>query len=218
MPLAVIFLFSCTGNADYDASDSGASPVAYVNGETITENELNYFKGRLRADVAGEYVSLYTCDYSDSFWTTPFGGKTPEDTLNERALDECVKVKLQLVLCREYGIYEDIAYEALYDKAAAYNAAHSDGQNAAGVKSIGLSSFYTYYLNNGVLELKNKMAADKLKPTDDEIARQLEEMSGEVKSALSGKALRNAAVELAVNEKYNEYIASLRKTAEVVMP
>ena len=213
-----ILLVSCADNSSNKTSDSaGTSPVAYVNDETVTENELNYFKDRLRANVMNQYIGEYSCAYSDDFWATTFDGKTPQETLDKQAFEECVKAKLQLVLCRDYGIYDDISYGTFYDEAVAYNEAHSGKQSAAGVESISLTSFYTYYLNNGVLELKNRMAEDKLKPTDDEIARQLDTMSDTVKRALSGDELKNAAAELAVEKKYDDYIASLQKRARIVL-
>lgn len=210
-----ILLFSC---AEYDAdiiNGGGSSPVAYVNGETITKNELEYFKNRLRADVMNSYISEFSCEYSEGFWTMDFNGTTPGQELFELSLEECVKAKIQLVLCREHGIYSDISYEALYKKAVVYNDENSQKANAVGIKSIGLSQFYSYYLNNGVLLLKNRLAGDELKPTDDEIERQLEGLSGNLKSGRSEDELYNAAKKLAVDRKYDDYITSLCKAAQV---
>lgn len=210
-----ILLFSCIEDDEDGINGVGSSPAAYVNGETVTKNELEHFKNRLRAEVMNSFLSEYSCEYSEGFWTTDFDGTMPEQELFERSIEECVMAKLQLVLCREHGIYNDISYEALYKKAVDYNDENSQKANAVGIKSIGLSQFYTYYLNNGVLELKNLLAEGELKPTEEEIERQLEVISGKVKSGRSEDELYNAAKKLAFDKKYDDYITSLRKAAKV---
>jgi hypothetical protein len=212
---SLLFLCSCTNKSSSNQTEDGDKQVATVNGEIITENEMKYFSLKLRSSVINEFISEYGLEFSDSFWDTEVNGKTPQETLDERALDECVKAKIQLVLCREQGIYDDISYEGLYKKAIEYNESHSGKSNAAGVKTISLEQFYSYYLDNGVMELKNKLRDTTLAPSDEEISNAEAELKQNAKESLSDDELLNAAKSSAVDKKYDEYISGLCKRAKL---
>ena len=130
--LISVFLFllcSC-------AEDEAVTTVAVVNGETVTQEEFDYFKARLRANVINYYISEFNAKVDEDFWQADFNGITPEKALENRAISECVKAKIQLVLCRENGIYDDISFAGLRQRAENFNS-----QNKSG--TIGLKGAYT---------------------------------------------------------------------------
>lgn len=182
---------------------------ATVNGETVTKDEIDYFSKRMKAEVLSEYVQKYDVSDFSSFWETEYDGKTPTQTLEEKAFDEAVRSKIVLVLMREKGIYDNISFAGLRQKAENFNNTNKSADKPlVGIKSIDLEQFYTYYIANGEMELKNILGEGSLKPTDEEFEQRRkscdEDMSDEmVKSVIVG-------------EKYNEYIAKLVKNAEII--
>ena len=115
------------------AEDEAVTTVAVVNGETVTQEEFDYFKARKRADVINYYISEFNAKVDEDFWQTDFNGITPEKDLEDRAISECVKAKIQLVLCRENGIYDDISFVGLRQRAESFNS--QDKSGAIGLKT-----------------------------------------------------------------------------------
>jgi len=207
--LPVFALPGCSG---------GAKPLpaaGSVNGETIAPAEIDYFKTRLRADVIQYFAQEYSANVTDAgFWQTPYGGVTPEKELSNRAFDACVRAKIQLVLMREKGIYEDISYQGLYDRAVAFNNRGASGEGAPGLQTIRLANFYTYYIDTGVMELKNVLAADEIKPSPAGIAARADALATENPGA--GRAeLENLAKAALVDEAYQKYIDRLVESARI---
>lgn len=202
--ICVCLLCSCGENAP-----ETVKIYATVNGEEITQEEIDYFSKRMKADVLSDYVQKYdVSDFAD-FWDKEFEGKTPNQELEERAFDEAVRSKIVLVLMRENGIYENITFAGLKQKAENFNNTNKNSNEPLiGIKTIDLEQFYTYYISNGEMELKNILGEGDLKPTDDEFSQRRsvtdEDMSDEmVKSVIVG-------------EKYDAYIAELIEKAEIV--
>lgn len=206
-------LFSCAKQEDVTKQ-----AVLTVNGEVITQAEIDYFKGKLRAEVLNDYLEKYSVQYNENFWQTTFDGKTPEQALEEKAREESIMAKIQLILMREEGIYDDITYEGLYKKAEAFNNENADKQGVVGIKTIKMSQFYSYYLQNGIMELKNIYAEGKLKPTQEEIDKKILDLSDELensKEEVVPEDYENVAKDKLKTEKYEAYIKELRKNAEI---
>ncbi len=206
-------LFSCAKK-----EDAGKTAVLTVNGEVVTQAEIDYFKGKLRAEVLNDYLEKYDVQYTENFWQTKFDEKTPEEALNELAREESIMAKIQFILMREEGIYDDITYEGLYKKAEAFNKENADKQGVVGIKTIKMSQFYSYYLQNGIMELKNIYAEGKLKPTEEEIQQKIIEMNVELensKDEVSVQDYESIAKDKLKTEKYEAYIAEIRKNAEI---
>ena len=198
----VLLLCSCSNEKGTDVG------YATVNGEVITVSEFEYFKSRLRSEVINYFIAEYSAKYDDAFWQTEFGGRTPEEELADRALKECVYAKIQLVLCREYGVHDDISFDALLEKAQKFNEENASSGGMVGVKSIDPESFYTYYIETGVTELKNILGEGELKPSENEINEFMKNFG-------SNEENRAAAYKKAVDKKYDEYIASLYEQSKI---
>ncbi len=188
--------------------------AATVNGEIITTAETEYFRKKYKSQVLNDYLEKYSVQYTEDFWQTEFDGKTPEQELNERVLEECVKAKLQFILMKEEGIYEDITFEALRLKAEAFNEENKNKEGIVGIKSIRMSQFYTYYLQTGIMQLQNIYAEGKLKPTEKEIENKISEFKGGLDSAHE-QDFESIAVSKLKTEKYEKYIEELYENAEI---
>lgn len=209
--LIMLVMFSSCSKKTEPETDA----VISVNGEIVTQAEVDYFKGKLKAELINDYIEKYSVEYTSDFWQTEFDGKTPEDALEEKALEEGIMAKIQFVLMKEEGIFEDITYEGLYKKAEDFNKANAGKAGVVGLKSIKMSQFYTYYLQTGVMELKNIYAEDKLKPTDSEIEKKINEIEKQNDGDILQQDYENLAKDKLKTEKYEAFITEIRKNAEI---
>ncbi len=220
--LILSFLLMCVfSSCEKEKSEQSGEKIVYtVNEEGITQNEIDYFKNRLRASVLNEFMSKYSVEYTDAFWQTEFDGITPLQVLEERSLEESAMARLQLSLMEDEGIYDDSSFSALYEKAEMFNRENENKSGVVGLKSIDMSQFYTYYLENGIMELKNIYIKGKLKPTDDEIEKEKNEViseysEGESSREFSQEEIENIALGHLEEKKYESYISNLYKKAEI---
>ncbi len=204
---AFVLLFSSCGGQHEKTSDKKEITVyASVNGEQIMSDEIEYFSSRSRGQIINEYAEKYgVTDFSD-FWDKEFEGRTPAQSLEEAALKQAVEAKIRLVLMRENGIYDDISFAGLKRKAEQYNKEHENMQGNVGLKTVDLSSFYTYYVSTGEMELKNLLAESTLKPSSDELAAAAEN---------NPDLTENGQISAVVDEKYEKYINDLIKNAVI---
>lgn len=214
--LSFILLILFASCAKEEKTDLSA--VVTVNGEAVMQQEIDYFKGKFKAELLNDYIEKYNVKYTEDFWQTEFDGKTPEQALYEKALEESIVVKLQFIEMRKEGIYEDITFDGLRTKAELFNAENENKDGVVGIKTIKMSQFYTYYFQNGVMELKNIYAEGKLKPTEKEIEEKIKEMNFQLEN--SGEAVtpsdyESVAADRLKTEKYDLYFAELRKNAEI---
>lgn len=181
--------------------------VATINGETITDREISYFKTRNRTRIINQFAEQYAVtDFSD-FWDKSFDGVTPRQALEQQAFEDACSAKIRLLLMRDKGVYDDISFTALENKAKAYNAAHENQKNTVGVRTIDLTTFYTYYLSTGEMTLKNLLAEQELKPTSAEIQAYI---------AQNGEMSEASAAAYIVDARYETYIAELLENADIV--
>ena len=160
---------SCGENEKSDtAEESSNEIVTTFEGENITREEVDYFSTELRSEVINYYSSEYgVTDFGD-FWDKKFGDETPREYLEKLATEKAIKSKAELLFMKEYEIYDDISYEGLKTLAEKYNEEHKDAKGTVGITSIDLSTFYTYYISTGRLELINRMS-DENPPSQEEI-------------------------------------------------
>ena len=206
LSLIIFLLLLCCACAN---KEGGSEDIyAYVNGEKITPEEIDYFSQRRKAEVLQEYVSKYNISDFSEFWNTEFDGKTPSQELEEKAFEEAVRSKIVLVLMRDNGIYDDISFEGLKKQAEEFNRKNKESsEKKVGINSIDIEQFYTYYISTGELELKNILAKKDLKPTEDEIHDYYEG-----NNELSEEMIKSEIV----SQKYDDYISELIQKAEIV--
>ena len=188
--------------------------VATVNGEAITQDEYEYFRKKYKSQVLNECLEKFDVEYTEAFWKTEFDGITPEEILHDRIIKECVMAKIQLLLMKEEGIFEDVSFAGLKLKAETFNSENENKEGVVGIKSIQMSQFYSYYLQTGIMELQNIYAEEKLKPSDKEIREKISEMTAEL-SSYSEEDYINIAKSKLKTEKYEKYINELYEKAVV---
>lgn len=140
-----------------------------IDETAVTSQEIDYFKNRLKSDIINEFAAKYNIEDFSDFWNTIFGGESPADVLTQRAEEEARFAKKQLLMMKEYGIYDDISYSALKYKAETYNDTYKNSQSHVGLNSINMDSFYTYYIENGMLDLVNIYYEETYVPSEEKI-------------------------------------------------
>ncbi len=215
--LTAVLALSFSSCAKQEKNEPNIQTVAVmtVNGEKVTEEEYNYFFKALRSVIITEYAQKYSVEDFNDFWETKYDGKTPSDELEERTVAKCVRAKIELNLCKEYGIYDEVSFAGLKLKALKFNAENEIQSGVVGLKRISLNTFYTYYIETGVMELKNRLEKDVLKPTEAEIQAQIDEIADSIKSGLTDEEIYNSAFDKAVNEKYEKLILDKISKAEI---
>ena len=202
--LAAVFLLVSCGKAESKKDEPAV--CAAVNGEAITVEEKEYFSSRYRAQIINDYSEKYGIKDFSEFWDTEFDGKTPRQALDEYALKQAAEAKIKLVLMRENGIYDDISFSALKAKAEKYNREHENQKGNVGLNTVNMASFYTYYISNGEMELKNILAESTLKPSQTELEAAEKEHPGLTEEGL---------ISTVVTEKYQRMIDEALKNAVV---
>lgn len=202
--ILILCLFSCDGG---DGEKDPNSVYATVNGENITQEEIDYFSQRLRSKLIYEFSKKYEIEDYALFWENEYDGVNPKEELEKRALEEAARYKIELLLMKEEKIYDDISYNGLREKALRYNEANAGRPTTVGITSINMDQFYMYYIANGQMELKNIYAEEKMKPTEEEIETYMA-------TAQEGLTQEGAISEI-VEQKYGEYVDEIVSKAEV---
>lgn len=152
---------------------SNDSYVAMVNVEPIQEKEylrqlklettntFEYFKQKYKADAAGD------------FWNKDFNGEVPVDYVRDRALSECIKIKIQQVLAREYGLVDDITYKAFLKELSVENKRRKEAVNnhlaIYGPVQYDENGYFTQILSNLIIKTKDKLLEGEFKPTETQL-------------------------------------------------
>lgn len=203
--LSFIILLSSCGKTQ--TAEKKISVYTTVNGEQIMTDEIDYFRTRYRSQIINDYAEKYGVKDFSEFWDTEFDGKTPRQALEEYALKQAVEAKIKLVLMRENGIYDDISFSALKAKAEKYNKEHENQKGNVGLNTVNMTSFYTYYISNGEMELKNILAESILKPSQAELEAAEKEHPDLTEEGL---------ISMVVTEKYQKMIDEASKNADVL--
>ncbi len=185
---------------------------AYINGEPVSWEEIDYFKDQYRSEVMSKFILEYDAVPDEKFWNTPVNGITPERYLYNITKEEVLKAKIQLILCRENNIYEDISIDTFWQMKEQHNKTFVNNETI-GINKIP-DAYYDYYIDNGVMELKNVLENSTLAPTDDEIANKMLSVKDKYSDKTQDEQL-SIAKDILVEEKYDAYIEKLCAEAEV---
>ncbi len=185
---------------------------AYINGEPVFWEEIDYFEDQYRSEVMSKFIYEYDAVPDENFWNTPVNGQTPQQYLDNLVKEKILKAKIQLILCRENNIYEDISIDTFWQMKEQHNKTFVNNQTI-GINKIP-DAYYDYYIDNGVMELKNALENSTLAPTDDEIANKMISVKDKYPDKTEDEQL-SIAKDMIVEEKYDAYIEKLCAEAEV---
>ncbi|WP_373231215.1 peptidyl-prolyl cis-trans isomerase [Cohnella sp.] len=148
-------------------------PIAFVNQEAISQKEFAFFLDQQKASVHDYFKQIFGAGDSPTFWSDSFGGEVPMNKAKQQAMDQLVKVKVQQIEAKKYGILDDASYDAFLSGLTKENerrsAAIAKGEIIYGPTQYTEHMYYGYVLSNLAIKLKNTLAEKSWKITESEL-------------------------------------------------
>lgn len=149
--------------------------IAMVNGDGVVGAELALFARDHRASVIDEYMREYGVEVDQHFWSREYNGQTPLDNLRFKALEDAVRMKVELQVAREYGIVDDVSYSSLLATMEQENRrreeALSNREPIFGPARFEEHTFVDFYRNKIANLLKDTLANSRFHVTEEELER-----------------------------------------------
>jgi hypothetical protein len=206
------------------ANDDTTGAAATVNGEPVSVRELQRSANANRAGVCQYFHQKYGAEDYGTFWGCRYGLERPRDLLLERALAECVSIKVQQVLARRIGIWPDITYRAFLKSLAGENVRRNAVVAAGGViygpVQYGEDEYSAHTMRIAVIALQLKLSERELAVPNEDLQRFYEENKDELFRQPSGRYERFEDVKdmirsRMVEQNYDRLVEDLVKRARV---
>ncbi|MBW7453457.1 hypothetical protein ACFOLF_14145 [Paenibacillus sepulcri] len=143
-------------------SETDFKQVAAVNGEPIAARELETQMKRLKPDVQNYFRVQYDARINADFWSGDFNGENPMKILRERALDEAVRRKIELLLAKEHNLVDFSSYKDMLNQLEIENgrrkSAIAKGEVVYGPGAYSESEYYNHIMSNLRLNLKDLLS------------------------------------------------------------
>lgn len=177
MVLSVITIIVIMGPVLPESSRQNHS-IATVNGTPIHVNEFRKAIQANKAQVTDYFYDKYNAQPSASFWTTAYGGEIPLEVLKKKALEECVRIKVQQIIAKEQGVMPDISYEGFLNSLKIENnrrqKAIDEHKVIFGPVQYTENAYFEYWMRNAILSVTKNLAKNGWKP-DEQQSRQFYE-------------------------------------------
>jgi hypothetical protein len=129
-------------------SPGSMTTVVTVNGQGVPVRELELFLAQDRAATFAYFQQKYNDNDRPGFWTTAYGGQTPQDYLRKAAIADATRATVTLQLGRTSGLLADPGYAAFLQSLNAENAqrrqALRENQPIYGPAQFTESGYFTY--------------------------------------------------------------------------
>ena len=122
-------------------SPDSMTTVVTVNGQGVPVRELELFLAQDRAATFAYFQQKYNDNDRPGFWTTGYGGQTPQDYLRKAAIADATRATVTLQLGRTSGLLADPGYAAFLQSLNAENAQRRQAlrdQSRRGLRGRGL--------------------------------------------------------------------------------
>lgn len=140
--------------------------VAFVNGEPVYKNELQLQMSNERAGVYTYIAARYNLGEQPVHWRKKYGTEIPIEILKKRALSNVVKIKVQQLCMRYYGIQNDITWPAFRKAFVAINKerirSEERGEVVFGPSQFSECSYFHYVFTNNLNQLQDSLSANKV--------------------------------------------------------
>lgn len=146
------------------------SYIATVNGDPVSIEEFRHMSGNIKASVFDYFSKKYGVQDSEKFWSSSYGGEVPIELVKKKALEECIKLRVQYALAKREGIVEDTTYKAFLKSLDEENARRREAvakkQVVYGPVQYDADTYLKYVLGNISTHLKEKLKEKQLKPEE----------------------------------------------------
>lgn len=134
------------------------NPVIIMNGEIITEEEINQRISTERSGVIDYFYNKYQVEPDENFWETSYEGEIPGEMLKKAAIEQCIYIKSQQILAKGRGLVDDISYtnflRNLKEENKRRTAALSENQVIYGPQQYAKDSYFDVIFTQLVYELR----------------------------------------------------------------
>lgn len=162
----LLFLLSSVLLTFFLLRNEAGSLAATVDGEPVTEKELQLFMNENRAGVYDYFKKKFNVEDHENFWTTSVEGEIPLAAVKERAMKEITSARVLQILAREKGLQVETDYAAFLKNLEKENKrrkkAVESNEIIFGPVQYSEMEYYRYLLDQLRAELKEKMAGQEL--------------------------------------------------------
>lgn len=128
-----------------------AATVLTVDGMAVTAEEFLLFLREEKAAASSHFQSKYGAEYSDTFWTTEYGGETPLAYAKRAALEKLVLYRVESRWMQQYGIVSAPGLEGVKE---ALEGQKTSDSAAYGLEEYSLVEFFSYHRARCYLQLE----------------------------------------------------------------
>lgn len=149
------------------------SIVARVNNEAITISEMKHWMLLEKANVYNYFYRKYKVEDSKAFWAHMYGGEIPLEKLKRIAFQQAKRCKIQQIIALEKGIIETATFVEILMELEKVNSERkkkvANGDPIFGPVQFTSRSYFSHVFDQMVIKLKNELAKNELKPSEDEV-------------------------------------------------
>lgn len=171
--LSIAFLVLLLLLASDMTKKPGGSTVGTINGAAIAVEEFRLLMDRNKPEISSYFGEKYGSSILDSpeFWDTTFSGERPSEVLKEKALRDCVRIKVQQLLALEKKLIADTSYsaftKALKDENNRRKRAIEKGEIIYGPEKFSEEAYFFYYFQTIVDKIKENLRETRQLSVDD---------------------------------------------------
>ncbi len=159
--------------------------VATVNGDPISVREFKNTLANKRADIFTYFCGKYHAEDSNDFWTKNFGDEIPIVLAKERALAECISVRILYALAQKEALIQDTSYSAFLKALKKENKRRKEAvaknQVVYGPVEYSEANYFAYILSNMKSNLITWLKDTELKNVDQmDLNSEFEKLLGEL--------------------------------------
>lgn len=162
----------------------GSDAIAVINKIPIVEQEFQLVLNANLQKYKQELQSEYALSPDIDILTVDIEGKTGEDLIKEKALNDCYLIKLQQKQGCDLGVIDTMDFEKIKENMQKENEERADkiknNELVFGLTEFAMDQYYFYTLNNMILRSKELLLKDKLSISEEDITSYYEEYKNEL--------------------------------------
>lgn len=162
----------------------GSDAIAVINKIPIVEQEFQLVLNANLQTYKQELQSEYALSPDIDILTVDIEGKTGEDLIKEKALNDCYLIKLQQKQGYDLGVIDTMDLEKIKENMQKENEERADkiknNEPVFGLTEFAMNQYYFYTLNNMILRSKELLLKDKLSISEEDIMSYYEEYKNEL--------------------------------------
>lgn len=141
-----------------------------ISKENIDDRELQREMLRYRAQIINDFTQKYQLNNLQNFWENVYQGRSPKVALEELALTNLLKIKIQEQWLKAEGLwpyknYDEFLY-AMVEENKERDKLQKEGQVIYGPVLFQEQTYFDYKFSNAIIKLKEKYEGTKITLND----------------------------------------------------